>query len=206
MNEIDALQRALASPIQSGKSPMVTEYEEALAAHFGSGHAISVNSGSAAIQTTLATLGARPGKTVLVSAAAPLPSLLPIAATGATPRFVDCPPRQSGDGSGCPVLSASMRPRSPRSRCRCGAIRSTTNRYGTLWAQRLSSRTPRRRTARPFRDVSSAASVSSDASRRISRNSCPPGKAASSSPTTPILPNGRGGLLGSEACRAGCRA
>ncbi len=81
---------------------MVTEYEEALAAHFGSGHAISVNSGSAAIQTTLATLGARPGKTVLVSAAAPLPSLLPIAATGATPRFVDCTSDSPGMDPGAP--------------------------------------------------------------------------------------------------------
>lgn len=90
MNECDALRRALASANQSGKSPLVTEYEEALAAHFGSRHAISVNSGSAAIQTTLTALGAGPGKSILVSAAAPLPSLLPIAATGATPRFVDC--------------------------------------------------------------------------------------------------------------------
>jgi perosamine synthetase len=102
MNEIDALQRALASPIQSGKSPLVTEYEEALATHFRSGHAISVNSGSAAIQTTLATLGAGPGKTVLVSAAAPLPSLLPIAATGATPRFVDSKSDSPGMDPGAP--------------------------------------------------------------------------------------------------------
>jgi perosamine synthetase len=102
MNENDALQRALASANQSGKSPLVAEYEEALAAYFGSGHAISVNSGSAAIQTTLAALGAGPGRTVLVSAAAPLPSLLPIAATGATPRFVDCAADSPGMDPGAP--------------------------------------------------------------------------------------------------------
>jgi perosamine synthetase len=102
MNELDALQRALASANQSGKSPLVTEYEEALATHFGSRHAISVNSGSAAIQTTLTALGARPGTNVLVSAAAPLPSLLPIAATGATLRFVDSRPDSPGMDPGAP--------------------------------------------------------------------------------------------------------
>ncbi len=102
MNEHEALRRALASPNQSGKSELVTEYEEALAAHFGSRHAISVNSGSAAIQTTLTVLGAGPGSTVLVSAAAPLPSLLPLAATGATPRFVDCRPDSPGMDPGAP--------------------------------------------------------------------------------------------------------
>jgi perosamine synthetase len=102
MNESDALRRALASPNQSGKSPLVTEYEEALAAHFGSRQAISVNSGSAAIQAALTALGAGPGKSVLVSAAAPLPSLLPIAATGATPRFVDCHRDNPGMDPGAP--------------------------------------------------------------------------------------------------------
>ena len=92
MTEIEFLQRALASDKQSGKSPMVAEYELALAAHFRTDFALSVNSGSAAIQTALAALGAGPGRTVIVSAGAPLPTLLPIAATGAAIRFVDCRP------------------------------------------------------------------------------------------------------------------
>ncbi|MEU5398003.1 DegT/DnrJ/EryC1/StrS family aminotransferase [Streptomyces sp. NPDC005963] len=93
MNEREALELALSSPNQSGKSELVTRYESELAAHFGTAHAVAVNSGSAAIEATLVALGARPGKRVLVSAAAPLPTLMPILATGAAPKFVDCLPR-----------------------------------------------------------------------------------------------------------------
>jgi len=96
MTEADFLQRALASTKQSGKSPMVAEYEQALAAYFHTDFAVAVNSGSAAIQAALAALGAGPGRTVVVSAGAPLPTLLPIAATGAAIRFVDCHPDHVG--------------------------------------------------------------------------------------------------------------
>lgn len=93
MNERDALELALISLNQSGKSDLVNQYESELAAHFGTAHAVAVSSGSAAIEATLVALGARPGKRVLVSAAAPLPTLMPILATGAAPKFVDCLPR-----------------------------------------------------------------------------------------------------------------
>lgn len=96
MTEADHFQRALASDKQSGKSALVSEYEAALAACFHAGFAVAVNSGSAAIQTALAVLGAAPGRTVIVSAAAPLPTLLPIAATGASIKFVDCRPDTVG--------------------------------------------------------------------------------------------------------------
>jgi len=89
MTEIERLQQALASSKQSGKSPLVEAYEAALAAYFGARHALAVNSGSAAIQTALRALGAAPGRKVIVSAAAPLPSLLPVAATGAQIVFAD---------------------------------------------------------------------------------------------------------------------
>lgn len=102
MDEEEYLRRALRSPNQSGKSPLVAEYEAALARRFQSGHAIAVNSGSAAIQTALTVLGAAPGRTVLVSAAAPLPTLLPIAATGATLRFVDSRPNSVAIDPGAP--------------------------------------------------------------------------------------------------------
>lgn len=89
MNEMHQLQRALAESNQSGKSPLVTEYEDILLEHFGVAHAVAVNSGSAAIEAALVALGARPGRSVLVSAAAPLPTLMPIIATGADLVFVD---------------------------------------------------------------------------------------------------------------------
>lgn len=93
MNEQEALELALSDRNQSGKSDLVARYESELAAHFGSDHAVAVSSGSAAIEATLVALGARQGKRVLVSAAAPLPTLMPILATGAEPKFVDCLPR-----------------------------------------------------------------------------------------------------------------
>lgn len=92
MTIIEQLERSLGCASQSGKSPIVSEYEAALCSFFSSNHALAVNSGSAAIQTALVCLGAAPGRTVIVSAAAPLPTLLPIAATGARIKFVDCYP------------------------------------------------------------------------------------------------------------------
>ena len=91
MNDYDYyFSEALKNTNQSGKSSMVTEYEAALAKLFHSNNAVAVNSGSAAIQTALHVIGARPGKKVVVSATAPLPTLIPISATGAEIVFVDC--------------------------------------------------------------------------------------------------------------------
>lgn len=92
MNELESLRLALDMPNQSGKSELVTRYESELATHFGADHAVAVSSGSAAIEAALVALGARAGKKVLVSAAAPLPTLMPILASGAAPKFVDCLP------------------------------------------------------------------------------------------------------------------
>jgi dTDP-4-amino-4,6-dideoxygalactose transaminase len=89
MNELGFLERALNVADASGKSTLVSEYEAALCAYFDSPYAVALNSGSAAIEATLIALGARPGTTVAVSAAAPLPTLMPIVATGADLLFVD---------------------------------------------------------------------------------------------------------------------
>jgi perosamine synthetase len=96
MSELDFLRGALDAANQSGKSVLVDDYERALGEWFGSRHAIAVNSGSAAIQVALHSLGAKRGRRVAVSAMAPLPSLLPILATGATPLFVDSRPTNPG--------------------------------------------------------------------------------------------------------------
>jgi perosamine synthetase len=89
VNELEALRKALLDPNQSGKSALVGDYERELAAYFGCRHAVALNSGSAALEAALVALGARPGTTILVSAAAPLPTLMPLIATGADLRFVD---------------------------------------------------------------------------------------------------------------------
>jgi dTDP-4-amino-4,6-dideoxygalactose transaminase len=106
MNEFDQLKLALASDKQSGKSPLVEEYERALSSYFRADFALAVNSGSAAIQTALVALGAAPGRKVIVSAAAPLPTLIPIAATGAEIKFVDCQP--DNPSIDAKALSASL--------------------------------------------------------------------------------------------------
>lgn len=89
MNEIHYLERALGEPNQSGKSQLVTRYERTLAQYFGAGYCVALNSGSAAIEASLLALGAGVGRSVLVSAAAPLPTLMPIIATGSDLVFVD---------------------------------------------------------------------------------------------------------------------
>lgn len=92
MEELEALRAALSSPNQSGKSEVVEKYERDLASHFGAAHAVALNSGSAALEASLSALGACAGKSILVSAAAPLPTLMPLLATGASIRFVDSSP------------------------------------------------------------------------------------------------------------------
>lgn len=101
VDEVENLRLALGSANQSGKSEIVTAYEVELATRFGAGHAVAVNSGSAAIEAALVALGAGPGTRVLVSAAAPLPTLMPILATGAAPEFIDCLPLSPAMDAGC---------------------------------------------------------------------------------------------------------
>jgi len=86
------LEKALNSSNQSGKSALVEEYENAIINFFNVENAIAVNSGSSALQTALHAVGAKAGKKVIVSATAPLPTLMPISATGAEIVFVDSLP------------------------------------------------------------------------------------------------------------------
>lgn len=80
---------------QSGKASTVAAYEAALCEVFGSPYAVALNSGSASITATLLALGAGPNRTVIVSASAPLPTLMPILATQAKIRFSDCSPNSA---------------------------------------------------------------------------------------------------------------
>jgi dTDP-4-amino-4,6-dideoxygalactose transaminase len=78
--------------VLSGGAPVIAEYEAALAARFGAAHAVAVNSGSSALYAVLAALGAGPGRSVALPSFAPLPTVLPILALGASPVLVDNQP------------------------------------------------------------------------------------------------------------------
>jgi dTDP-4-amino-4,6-dideoxygalactose transaminase len=91
-SDLAAIETALAGNSLSGESELIARYEHALAAYFGCAQAVAVSSGTAAIHLSLLALGATAGTEVLVPAIAPLPSLLPVLAAGATPVVVDvCP-------------------------------------------------------------------------------------------------------------------
>ncbi|UNN05226.1 DegT/DnrJ/EryC1/StrS family aminotransferase [Rhodococcus opacus] len=95
-SEIAFLTRALNDPDPSGRSQLVAEYESVLARTFNAPSAVALNSGSAALEASATALGARPGTSIVVSAAAPLPTLMPLIATGADLVFVDCLPDSPG--------------------------------------------------------------------------------------------------------------
>ncbi|MBY5336075.1 aspartate aminotransferase [Rhizobium leguminosarum] len=80
----------------SGTSEVVEEYEKELSIWFGAKYAVSVSSGSAALYAALHIAGAGPGKEVIVPAIAPIPTVLPVLAAGATPVFVDTNPTDFG--------------------------------------------------------------------------------------------------------------
>ncbi|ALU59020.1 DegT/DnrJ/EryC1/StrS family aminotransferase [Pseudomonas syringae] len=73
----------------SGTSSSVSNYEQKLKLWFGTEYALPVASGSAAILLALYACGVQKGDKVVVSALAPIPSLLPILQLGAEPLFVD---------------------------------------------------------------------------------------------------------------------
>lgn len=87
--DMEAIEMAFRLDTLAGESEVVAEYERALCEYFGVEHAITVNSGSSAIHCSLVAAGVVPGSEVLISAAAPLPSILPILTVGAVPVFVD---------------------------------------------------------------------------------------------------------------------
>ena len=105
-------------------------------------HAVAVNSGSSALYAVLAALGAGPGRSVALPSFAPLPTVLPVLALGASPILVDNepdslaidagprrqdPPRDRGGGLGPAVglPSRSASPGSPHSLTRSASAPST---------------------------------------------------------------------------------
>jgi perosamine synthetase len=102
------IDRVLQHGVLSGGAPVITEYEAALAARFGVTYAIAVNSGSSALFAVLAALGARPGRSVALPSFAPLPTVLPVLALGASPILIDNTPGSLALDAG--DLSAKIRP------------------------------------------------------------------------------------------------
>lgn len=88
-DELDTVSAVLASADLSGNAAAVTAYEEALTEWFTVPHALSCSSGTAALHLALLALGVGPGDEVIVSAAAPAMTALPVLAVGAVPVFAD---------------------------------------------------------------------------------------------------------------------
>ena len=106
--EPDRITEVFRHGILSGGAPIIAEYEAALAARFGASHAVAVSSGSSALYAVLAALGAGPGRSVALPSFAPLPTVLPVLALGASPILVDNEPASLAIDAG--DLDAKVRP------------------------------------------------------------------------------------------------
>lgn len=88
-NDIILLKKALSNKQLSGTSDIISEYENKLGEYFKIPHVVAQSSGSAALQSAMIVLGAKPGDEILVASIAPLPTALPILTIGCVPKFVD---------------------------------------------------------------------------------------------------------------------
>jgi dTDP-3-amino-3,4,6-trideoxy-alpha-D-glucose transaminase len=87
-----AIQRVLrSSQFILGKE--VAAFEEEFAAYCGVEHCVGVASGTEALQLALLACGIGPGDEVITASFTAMPTVLAIAATGATPVFVDIAPQ-----------------------------------------------------------------------------------------------------------------
>jgi dTDP-4-amino-4,6-dideoxygalactose transaminase len=87
--ERDAVATVLDGKTLSGTSPLIAEYEAALANLFGAPHAVACSSGTSALYAALLALGVNPGDEIAVPPTAPVMTVLPVLALGARPLFVD---------------------------------------------------------------------------------------------------------------------
>lgn len=87
-DDLSVLDEALNKGL-SGSSSAVANYEDALGEWFGLSHAVAVSSGTAALTVSLAAAGVSPGDEVVMTPTAPLCTVYPIMAAGATPVFAD---------------------------------------------------------------------------------------------------------------------
>ncbi|WP_439852882.1 DegT/DnrJ/EryC1/StrS family aminotransferase [Pseudomonas syringae] len=83
------LTKALEKRQLAGTADVVRHYEDVLSSIFGVSSCVAVSSGSAALHAALVACGVKAGDEVLVPGIAPIPTILPVLAVGATPIFVD---------------------------------------------------------------------------------------------------------------------
>lgn len=84
------LLRALRSGWVAPLGPDVDAFEREMAARIGTGHAVAVSSGTAALHLALRALGAGPGQVVVVPTLTFVATANAVTYTGAEPVFVDC--------------------------------------------------------------------------------------------------------------------
>ncbi|MEE4689066.1 DegT/DnrJ/EryC1/StrS family aminotransferase [Pseudomonas alliivorans] len=94
-DDLRELERALYSGL-TGTSPVVEEYETALATLYGVRHVIAVSSGAASVTAALAGVDFEPGDEVIVAPTGPICTVLPILSLGLVPVFCDVAPDSFG--------------------------------------------------------------------------------------------------------------
>lgn len=87
--EYTAVRRVLDARQLAGTAPIVDEYEDALSGYFGGCPAVAVSSGTAALHALLMAREIGRDDEVILPPTAPVMSVLPIVAVGATPVFAD---------------------------------------------------------------------------------------------------------------------
>lgn len=88
-NDVRSLEAAIKEPSISGKGPFVGQFERALCNYFGAEYSLCCSSATAAIHMIMFLEGIGSGDEVMLPPTAPIMTVLPILATGATPVFVD---------------------------------------------------------------------------------------------------------------------
>ena len=91
-NERKYLMECMDSGWISSEGPFVKRFEQSYGVRLGRRHAISVNSGTAALETAILALGLEPGDEVIVPAFTIICCASAITRAGATPVLVDCDP------------------------------------------------------------------------------------------------------------------
>ncbi|MEE4332548.1 DegT/DnrJ/EryC1/StrS family aminotransferase [Pseudomonas alliivorans] len=94
-DDLRELERALYSGL-TGTSPVVEEYEAALATLYGVRNVIAVSSGAASVTAALAGVDFQPGDEVIVAPTGPICTVLPILSLGLVPVFCDVAPDSFG--------------------------------------------------------------------------------------------------------------
>jgi len=95
-DDLDAVAQSFNPVSFSGKSPILKDYEAAIAGYFDAPHALACCNGTVAIELALRGVGVAPGDHVALPPTAPIMTILPILTMGAVPFFCDIRPEDFG--------------------------------------------------------------------------------------------------------------